>query len=166
MTALLGVWHFAFHVADLDRSVAFYTKQVGMRLVHRQDQRGAYTSALVGYPGAELRVAQLAMPERTSRLSTHDLELVEYVVPRGEPNPAERCRPGTAHLAFAAADIDAEYDRLSGAGVRFVSPPNRIDTGVNAGGSCCYFLDPDEITLELVQPPPRRLVAGVTPNPA
>ncbi|MFC5751842.1 VOC family protein [Actinomadura rugatobispora] len=158
---LTAVWHFSFHVADLDRSVAFYRDVLGMELVHVQDQDNEYTRALVGYPDARLRVAQLAVPRRDpARVSTHDLELVEYVVPRGERQDPARHHPGAAHMAFAVDDIDAEHARLTGLGVRFVSPPNRITAGVNAGGAACYFLDPDEITLELVQPPPREGRAG------
>jgi len=154
MTSLLGIWHFAFHVADLDRSTTFYRDLIGMRLIHQQEQANAYTRALVGYPDARLRIAQLAMPVRPEgMLSTHDLELVEYVVPRVAALTSERCRPGSPHMAFAVADMASEYARLSDAGVRFVSPPNRIEAGVNQGGACCYFMDPDDITLELVQPP-------------
>ena len=150
------IWHFSFHVADLDRSVDFYTRMIGMNLIHQQVQDNDYTSALVGYPKAHLRIAQLAMPERSKdAISTHDLELVEYVNPRVEALVIERARPGTAHLAFAVSDIDVEYTRLNSQGVRFVSPPNLIAFGVNKGGSTCYFLDPDGITLELVQPPTR-----------
>ena len=154
---LAAVWHASFHVADLDRSVDFYTRLLGMELVHRQDQDNDYTRALVGYPDAVLRVAQLAVPARPAGVSTHDLELVEYVVPRGTRQDPARHHPGAAHLAFAVADIAAEYERLCAEGVRFVSPPNAITAGVNAGGAACYFTDPDECTLELVQPPPHRL---------
>jgi predicted enzyme related to lactoylglutathione lyase len=56
-------------------------------------------------------------------------------------------------MAFVVEDVSAEYQRLSEAGVDFVSSPNRIDEGVNAGGWTVYFIDPDGITLELVQPP-------------
>ncbi|GAA3410321.1 VOC family protein [Streptosporangium vulgare] len=75
--------------------------------------------------------------------------------PRGEGRDPARHLPGAAHLALTVTDARAEYARLSAAGVRFVSPPNEITAGVNAGGFACYFLDPDEITLEFVQPPPR-----------
>ena len=153
---LAAVWHASFHVADLDRSVDFYTGLLGMELVHRQDQDNDYTRALVGYPDAVLRVAQLAVPGRPAGVSTHDLELVEYVVPRGVRQDPARHHPGAAHLAFAVADISAEHARLVAAGVRFVSPPNPITAGVNAGGAACYFTDPDDCTLELVQPPPHR----------
>ncbi|MEV5829654.1 VOC family protein [Spirillospora sp. NPDC052242] len=153
---LAAIWHFSFHVADLDRSIAFYRDVLGMELVHVQDQDNAYTRALVGYPDARLRVAQLAVPGPRDHVSTHDLELVEYVVPRGERQDPARHHPGAAHMAFAVADIGAEHDRLAALGVRFVSPPNRITAGANTGGAACYFLDPDDITLELVQPPPHR----------
>ncbi|MGI5228116.1 VOC family protein [Actinoallomurus sp. CA-142502] len=150
-----GVWHFSFTVADLDRSVAFYRDLLGFTLVHRQDQDNDYTRRLVGYPDAVLRVAQLAVPGQPRGVSSHDLELVEYVRPRGAPRDPARHLPGAAHMALTVEDARAEYTRLSAAGVRFVSPPNEITAGVNAGGAACYFLDPDDITLELVQPPPR-----------
>lgn len=157
---LQGIWHVAFHVADIERSIAFY-EALGMTLVHRQEQSNAYTSSLVGYPGAAIRVAQLALPGAHPRPSGHHLELVEYVSPETERVPLERRTAGTAHLAFAVDDIAADYERLRAAGVVFVSPPNAITAGVNRGGSACYFLDPDGITLELVQPPARRADAAI-----
>ena len=144
-------------VSDLDRSIAFYRDVLGMELVHQQEQANEYTRSLVGYPDAHLRVAQLALAGRAEHVSTHDLELVEYVTPRGTRQDPARHHPGAGHLAFAVPDIDADYWRLLAAGVRFVSPPNHITAGVNTGGAACYFLDPDDITLELVQPPPHRL---------
>jgi catechol 2,3-dioxygenase-like lactoylglutathione lyase family enzyme len=37
-------------------------------------------------------------------------------------------------------------------GVRFKSEPVKIMAGPNEGGWTIYFLDPDDITLEMVQP--------------
>ena len=148
-----GVWHFSFTVTDLDLSVDFYTRVLGLDLVHRQEQSNSYTAALVGFPDAVLRVAQLRVPGQPRGISSHDLELVEYVVPRGAPHGGGRNRPGSSHLAFAVTDVAAEYERLLTLGVRFVSAPQEITGGVNKGGYTCYFVDPDEITLELVQPP-------------
>jgi lactoylglutathione lyase len=156
MAVLREIWHSGLHVADLERSVAFYRDILGLRLVHRQESHSQYIAALVGFPGAHLRVAMLALPGRSaSAMSTHDIELIEYVNPRGTASPARRCDPGTAHVAFAVSDIDEVYARLLACGVRFVSPPAHITAGVNTGGACCYFLDPDGHTLELVQPPAR-----------
>ncbi len=149
-----GVWHFSFHVADLDLSIAFYEGVLGLELVRRQDQANAYTRALVGFADASLRVAQLRVPGQPDSVSGHHLELVEYVAPRGIPHSPERNRPGASHLAFVVDDIHETFDRLTSAGVAFVSRPQAITAGVNTGGFACYFVDPDEITLELVQPPP------------
>jgi catechol 2,3-dioxygenase-like lactoylglutathione lyase family enzyme len=159
---LHGVWHFSFTVADLDRSIAFYRDLLGLELVHTQEQENEYTSRLVGYPNASLRVAQFALPGQPRRISTHDLELVEYVNPKGERGSREICNPGAAHMAMTVDDIHERYERFSAAGVHFVSPPNEITAGVNVGGYTCYFRDPDDIVLELVQPPAHRLVEATS----
>lgn len=152
-----GVWHFSFTVSDLDTSIAFYTGQLDFMLIHTQVQANEYTRQLVGYPDAHLRIAQLAVPGQPRSLSTHDLELVEYVAPRGVRQDAGICNPGAAHMAIAVDDIHARYMKLTAAGTRFFSPPNAITAGINEGGFTCYFEDPDQIVLELVQPPAHRL---------
>jgi catechol 2,3-dioxygenase-like lactoylglutathione lyase family enzyme len=151
---MIGVWHFSFTVSDIERSVRFYRDVLGFELIHQQEQANEYTGRLVGYPGAHLRIAQFAVPGEPRGRSTHDLELVEYVAPRGTRGSIEICNPGAAHLAFAVEAIHASYERLLAAGVHFFSPPNLITAGVNAGGFTCYFHDPDQIVLEMLQPPP------------
>jgi catechol 2,3-dioxygenase-like lactoylglutathione lyase family enzyme len=102
---LHGVWHFSFTVADLDRSVDFYTRLLGFEHIHSQEQSGGYTSRLVGYPDAHLRIAQLAIPGRTPGHSTHDLELVQYLNPAGTRQDPEIRHPGAAHLALTVDGI-------------------------------------------------------------
>lgn len=148
-----GVWHFSFTVADIERSLGFYLDLLLFELVHRQTQDNPYTRRLVGYPDARLLVAQLAVPGQSRHVSSHDLELVQYVRPPGKRGDTAICNPGAAHLAVAVEDISEWYDRLSAAGVRFFSEPNRITAGVNKGGYAVYFSDPDDIVLELLQPP-------------
>lgn len=155
-----GVWHFSFTVADIERSIAFYRDLLGFTLVKTQEQANEYTSRLVGYPNAHLKVAQFALPGQPRGISSHDLELVEYVHPRGDRGDTNICNPGAAHLAMTVDDIRTYYERLAAAGVPFVSPPNAITSGVNAGGFTCYFRDPDNIVLELVQPPVQRMPGG------
>lgn len=151
-----GIWHFSFTVSDLEAAIAFYRDLLGFEVVHRQTQDNAYTRRLVGYPDAVLEVAQLAAPGQPRGLSTHDLELVRYVSPDGRSMPREIRDPGQAHLALAVEDADAVHARLSGAGVRFVTPPNAITSGVNTGGKACYFFGPDDIVHELLEPPAER----------
>jgi lactoylglutathione lyase len=52
-------------------------------------------------------------------------------------------------------DLDATYADLKAKGVRFKSAPVDITHGRNAGAKGVYFFDPDDITLELIQPAPR-----------
>ena len=152
---LVACWHFSFTVSDLQRSIAFYRDLLGMRLVHRQEQANEYTARLVGYENAHLKVAQLTIDGMPHSRSGHLLELVEYVHPDCEATDTAICRPGTAHMAFEVRDVHTHYERLLAAGVRFVSPPNAITSGINRGGYTCYFRDPDDITLEMVEMPAR-----------
>jgi catechol 2,3-dioxygenase-like lactoylglutathione lyase family enzyme len=152
---LLTYWHFSFTVADIERSVDFYTRVLGMELVHTQEQNNEYTRKLVAYPDAHLKVAQLVVGAQQRERSGHLLELVEYVQPDCPPTDTATCRPGSAHLAFQVDDCWQEYERMTALGVRFKSEPNAITAGINKGGFTCYFLDPDDITLEIIQAPPR-----------
>ncbi len=156
---VLAVWHFSFTVSNIERSVAFYRDVLGMTLVHEQVQHNEYTAQLVGYPDAHLKVAQLKTPASTASPSTHVLELVEYVHPRGDRVDPNTYHSGSSHMAFVVDDMAAEYARLKSLGVRFKNEPVRIAAGVNLGGYGVYFWDPDQITLELIQPPPHRMEA-------
>jgi lactoylglutathione lyase len=143
--------HFSFVVSDIERAVAWYRDVLGLRLVARQRQDNDYTRRFVAVPGAILEVAEFALPEVAASEEVL-LELIEYVEPPGEHSPPRRQDVGSAHLSFIVDDIAAEHERLSEAGASFVTPPVRIEAGVNAGGWVCYLSDPDGITLELFQP--------------
>ncbi len=150
-----GFWHVSFTHSNLDEAIKWYTEVLGLEYVRGQVQENEYTSRLVGFPDARLKVAQLRVPGQTIPLSRHHIELVEYERPHGEPVPLDTNRPGVAHWAFVVDDIHAEFNRLKGLGVHFKSDaPNAITAGVNKGGYAIYFLGPDGITLELLQPPP------------
>jgi lactoylglutathione lyase len=151
---LVATWHFSFTVSDIERSIAFYRDVLGMELVHRQQQANPYTSKLVGYKDADLRVAQFRVAGAPVARSGHMLELIEYVHPRGVKLDTRTLNTGAAHLAFEVDDIHAEYQRMSALGVRFRSEPVAIEAGINKGGYSVYLLDPDDITLEIIQPPP------------
>lgn len=151
---IVGHFHTAFTVSDMERSVAFYTELLGFELVHMQRQSNEYTRKFVGYPDADLFAAMLALPGHPHGVSGHLIELNQYVTPRGVKADVQTCNTGAAHVAFVVRDIHDMYERLSSRGVRFRSEPVSIEAGRNKGGYTCYFLDPDGITLELIQPRP------------
>jgi catechol 2,3-dioxygenase-like lactoylglutathione lyase family enzyme len=146
----------------MDQSLAFYCDLLGLELLVDQTQQNEYTSRLVGFPDAHLRVTMLRIPGAFAGPSNHQLELVEYINPRGEKTDVATNRPGAPHLAFVTENIHEDYDRLAAAGVRFkAEAPIEIVAGVNKGGYTVYLLDPDDITLELHQPPPGRMWGSV-----
>lgn len=150
-----GFWHVSFTVRDLDAAVKWYTEVLGLEYVRGQTQQNEYTSKLVAFPNAHLKVAQLRVPGQTIPMSRHHIELVEYVSPRGDDIPLDTNRNGVGHWAFMVDDIHAEFERLTRLGVKFkADAPIPIEQGVNKGGFAIYFSDPDGITLELLQPPP------------
>ncbi len=149
---LVNYFHFSFTVSNLERSIAFYRDVVGMKLVHTMVHDQPYTSVQVGFKDALLKVALFTIEGIPESRSGHLLELIEYVNPRGEPTDTTTNRPGAAHLAFQVDDLRAAYERMKALGVRFKSEPVRITAGRNEGGWTVYFLDPDNITLEMVQP--------------
>lgn len=146
--------HVSITVADVERSIAWYTELLGLELIHRQRNDNAYTRQLVGMPDALLEVAFLALPGGSaSGGPALALELIEYVRPRAPASALATNVPGVAHIAFGVDDIDAGLARLAAAGTTPVNAPVEIDRGVNRGMRACYLRDPDGFTIELMQPP-------------
>ena len=150
-TDISGINHTGLHVRDIERSIAFYRDLIGLELLTRRESRADYVADIVGYPGAVLQMAWLRHPS-----GGPVVELLQYVEPAGTPIDTSTPNPGTAHVCFNVPDIHATYERLRAAGVEFKSDgPVPITHGLNKGAYGIYFTDPDAITLELIQPPPR-----------
>jgi catechol 2,3-dioxygenase-like lactoylglutathione lyase family enzyme len=149
---LTSVWHTSWTVSDLERSVAFYRDLLGFELVETKHRIGAFIEEVVGFDGAELRIATLKIPGAVLPESGHHLELIQYVAPKGDRLHLRTCDIGAAHLAVGTNSIHDDYARLSRHGVTFVSGPVRVSSGSNANSYACYLRDPDGFTIELVQP--------------
>ncbi len=152
---ILSVWHTSWTVSDIDRSIAFYTEQLGFELIAVKERTGTFIEQVVGMPDANLRIAVLKIPNAQEIPSGHQLELIQYVEPRGATLDLRTNNVGAAHLALETDDIHETYDRLSRNGVAFVSTPVLVESDGNVGGYACYLRDPDGFTVELVQPPPQ-----------
>lgn len=149
---IIGHWHTAFTVSNIEKTVRFYTELLNFEVVHRQRQNNEYTRKFVGFKDADIATVMLRIPGCDSGRSGHVLELNQYYAPKGEKLSVETCNIGSAHLALLVEDINKTYEFLKLNGVKFKSPPIEIQEGRNKGGFTCYFLDPDGITLEIVQP--------------
>lgn len=153
-----SVWHIGITVSDMDRAIRFYSECFGMQLRHRQIQDNPYSRQLVGYPDGSFEVAQLVFTGADAPPSGHVLELVHYFRPVEEQLEVGNAQPGAMHIAFHTDDIFETVERLLARGARLTSEPQQITAGINTGGYAVYLRDPDNVPLELVQPPARPAV--------
>jgi catechol 2,3-dioxygenase-like lactoylglutathione lyase family enzyme len=91
-------------------------------------------------------------------LSDVFLEVLEYRNVAKEAVDPSTANPGTAHFCLYVEDLDAFHERLSEAGVTFVSSVKSPNVGPNKGGKAVYMIDPDGIRVELVET--RKTLAG------
>ena len=144
---LRGVHHMGFTVADIGRSVEFYTALFGVEPFVRRVYEDDYTSVEVGYPGARLDVALYEIPN-----SDVVLELIEYLEPTGVPVDMETRNPGTAHLCLTTDRIAADFRRMVELGATpRSSGPVEVTSGINEGLHVAYLRDLDGITIELLE---------------
>jgi len=144
---VLSANHVGVTVSDLARSMAFYRDVLGFHVSYERGEVTAeYMPRLVGIPGARLKIAGLDIP------GLH-LDLVEYIEPKTGGSGGLPSDTANVHIGFSVDDLWAAYRRLSEAGVRFKSEPVSPTTGPNKGGWAVYFVDPDGVTLEMIQRP-------------
>jgi catechol 2,3-dioxygenase-like lactoylglutathione lyase family enzyme len=146
---LRGVHHAGVTVASLDRALTFYRDVLGLEVFVVAERRNETIGAIVGYPGAAIRLAFCGVPGDSARI-----ELLEYLEPRGDGADGETCRPASGHVCFRVDDIDTLFKRIVDAGYSPRSAaPVSITEGPNAGARAFYVRDPDGYTVELLQPP-------------
>jgi lactoylglutathione lyase len=143
--SVVGTHHTAFHVADLDRSLAFYCDLFGCEIVWQRLNEDEYVRRIIGYPAASLNQAMLRLPG-----GEHQLELIEYRGVERTPVDTSPPNPGTAHICLLVTDLGETYDRLVAAGVASVSPPVSVVAGANTGRLAVYMIDPDGFRIELL----------------
>ena len=121
--------HVMLRVVDLERSIAFYTEVLGMRLLRRKD-----------YPGGRFSLAFLGYDEE------HDTTVLE-LTHNWDTNAYEI---GTAygHLALGVDDIHAACAAITGRGGRLVRPPGPMNHGTTV---IAFVEDPDGYKIELIE---------------
>jgi lactoylglutathione lyase len=125
----MRILHTMLRVGDLQRSIAFYTEVLGMRLLRRHDYPdGRFTLAFVGFaPESEQAAIEL----------THNWD-----------TPAYELGNGFGHVAIAVPDAAAacaEIKRRGGKVVREAGPMKHGSTVI------AFVEDPDGYRIELIQ---------------
>ncbi|MGH7321502.1 MAG: VOC family protein [Candidatus Rokuibacteriota bacterium] len=139
-------------VANMERSVAFYSRVLAFEKLSDVEVWGSDYERLQGVFGLRMRVVRM-------RLGDEVIELTEYLTPKGRPIPVDSRSHDRwfQHIAIIVSDMDRAYAWLRRHGVEHASPaPQRLpDWNPNAGGiRAFYFKDPDGHPLEILAFPP------------
>lgn len=122
--------HTMLRVKDLDRSLDFYTRLLGMKLLRKRDvPAGKYSLAFVGY-GTE-----------------RDSTVIELTYNWGKDEGYE-LGTGFGHLAIGVPDAYAVCDRLAQEGVKIPRPAGPVQHGTTV---IAFVEDPDGYKIELIQ---------------
>ena len=139
-----GVHHVAVSTPDLDRLVTFYTELFGFEVVMQTEWKDRPAiDAILGLKDSAARQVML-------KSGNAYLEIFEYHSPtprRGDPDRPV-CDHGYTHFCIDVTDIDAEYGRLSAAGMHFHCPPPELGRG---SIRATYGRDPDGNVVELLE---------------
>jgi catechol 2,3-dioxygenase-like lactoylglutathione lyase family enzyme len=139
-----AIHHIAISTPNLTRSVEFYTSQLGFEVAGGGQWRDS--EALDRHMGLRSSAGRTA----TLRLGAAMLEIFEFESPPSAPTAGDRpvSDHGLTHICLDVTDLDAEYERLRAAGMRFHAPP--LDADVMKVRSV-YGRDPDGNVIELQQ---------------
>ena len=122
--------HTMIRVLDLEKSIDFYTRHLGMTLQRRSDfPGGKFTLAFIGYGEEE----------------THTVVELTHNWDQSEPYDLGT---GFGHLAIAVPDIFAVCDQMRADGVSITREPGPMKHGTR---NIAFIEDPDGYKVELVE---------------
>ena len=121
--------HTMLRVGNLERSLAFYTDVLGMRLLRRKDYPGGrFTLAFVGY-GDESDHAVIEL--------THNWETKSYDLGNG-----------FGHIALGMPDVYKACEAVKAKGGKVTREPGPMKFG---GSVIAFVEDPDGYKIEFIQ---------------
>ncbi len=125
--------HTMIRVKDLDKSLDFYSRLLGMNILRRTDfPTGKFTLAFVGY-GEEKDNTVIELTHNWDQEENYDLG------------------SGFGHLAIGVPDIYATCDQLASEGVPIPRPAGPMKHG---GSVIAFIEDPDGYKIELIERKP------------
>jgi lactoylglutathione lyase len=122
--------HTMIRVRDLDKSIDFYTRLLGMKLLRKTDNEGGrYSLAFVGY-GAETEETVIELTYNWDQAEPYALGT------------------GFGHLAIGLPDIYGACERLAAEGVKIPRAPGPLKFGTTV---IAFIEDPDGYRIELIE---------------
>jgi catechol 2,3-dioxygenase-like lactoylglutathione lyase family enzyme len=143
---LKAFFHTGFVVKDLEKTIDFYTKVLGLRVAGRMERSGDFACQLLAFDNAHIKGAFLDLGQG------HQLELIQYLQPPSGSGGINRNDLGASHLAFFVENIEEFYTDKSQRGLRFNSGPAALhDDRGRLLRKALYAQDPDGNWLEFVE---------------
>jgi catechol 2,3-dioxygenase-like lactoylglutathione lyase family enzyme len=147
----LAVGAVATTVADMERSIRFYTEVLSFEKVSDFSISGEAFEQLLGVSGEKARIVRI-------RLGDETLELIQFIGTTGRPIPFDSHSNDRwfQHVAIIVSDMDRAYAVLRKNKVEHASsaPQTLPEWNPTAGGiKAFYFKDPDGHPLEILSFP-------------
>jgi catechol 2,3-dioxygenase-like lactoylglutathione lyase family enzyme len=143
--------HVGITVADLDRSLDFWTRLTGAEVMTRRVLDAPHIGELVGYPGDRIEIALLELPGGLV------LELLRYLDTDAQAYEPGTAHPGNVHVCFVVEDMHESWAHAIECGAKPASEqPVRVPVGPQEGAYVAYLQTPDGVSFELRQPAPPR----------
>ena len=122
--------HTMIRVMDLDKSLAFYTQAMGMKVLRKREvPEGKYTLAFVGYDDESSQA------------------VVELTYNWDQQKPYE-IGTGFGHLAVGVPDVKGVCEHVAQKGGRVTRPPGPVKFGTTV---IAFVEDPDGYKIELIE---------------
>ena len=123
--------HTMIRVVDLDRTLDFYTRLLGMRVLRQSEySEGRFTNTFIGYDEEDASTV-IELTWNWDQSEPYDLGT------------------GWGHLALEVPDVHSTCKQLSAEGVRITRPPGPMKHGTRV---IAFVEDPNGYKIELIEP--------------
>ncbi len=142
------VHHHTLTVSDMDRSLQFYRDLLGFSVLYDKVRENlpAYDKVM------NLRDVKVRVVLLNDATAESVVALLHFLNPIPQKREMSNLFIGSTALAVQTDDIDADYRRLTKAGVRFTCEPVEVVRDGRVAARLAYGFDPDDIVIELYQP--------------
>jgi len=141
---ITGFNHTSFTVADIDKSVRFWTEKLGFKAASVSSRQGDWQAAVTGIADASLMVAHLYG-------HGHHIEFIQYLHGAIEGTPPQPALNGAAHVCLEVDDIAKTWNELLSAGARSQGRIASVKSGPAEDCRAGYIRDPNGIVIELLE---------------
>jgi lactoylglutathione lyase len=123
--------HTMIRVVDLDRTLDFYTRLLGMRVLRQSEYPGGrFTNTFIGYDEEDASTV-IELTWNWDQTDPYDLG------------------NGWGHLALEVPDVYATCEQMAAEGTRIARPPGPMKHGTRV---IAFIEDPNGYKIELLEP--------------